>query len=105
MGLFSWLFGTNKKVIETKPIKKAKRNVYGFDEKRQSHTKDLEGFKKSSLKIKRVKIIVDKQDIDACPAIKRMKKVYNLADVPLIPLDRLKCQHCTCYYEPILPKD
>jgi len=106
MSLLSWLFGNKKQEVSpAKVTQKKKRGTYGFNEKRQSHLNDLGGFQKSNLRIKKVKIIVDKQDPDACSAIKKMRKVHNINEAPLIPLDEGKCQHCTCYYEPVLPKD
>lgn len=102
MGLLSWLFGSKP---TPKPKSSPRRKAYGFDEKLADHKADVIGYKKSSLCIRRIKIIVDKQDLDACAAIKRMKKVHDINEVPPIPLDREKCQHCTCYYEPVLPKD
>ncbi|WP_423854281.1 hypothetical protein [Acinetobacter guillouiae] len=105
MGFFSWLFGTNKKEPEPKKPQKKKRGVYGFDDRRESNRKTLLRDTSSPyLKIKKVKIVVDKDDLDTCSAIKRMRKVYNINEVPEIPLDREKCQHCTCYYEPVIPK-
>lgn len=103
MGLFSWLFGSKPKE-PPKPQKAKPRKRYGFDEKRSDYQSEITKYKKSDLGIKKIKIIVDKQDLDACAAIKRMKKIHNINEVPIIPLDREKCQHCTCYYEPILPK-
>lgn len=104
MGLFSWLFRSEpKEPSKSKKDKPRKRKVYGFDEKRADFQNELIKFKKSNLGIKKIKIIIDKQDLDTCSAIKRMKKVHDINETPLIPLDREKCLHCTCYYEPILP--
>ncbi|ONN58742.1 hypothetical protein AC057_02125 [Acinetobacter genomosp. 33YU] len=106
MGFFSWLFGGGKQKIENKVSKpKITKKPYGFDERRASNKKDLDKYRSSSLNIKKVKIVVDKQDLDACSTIKRMKKVHNINEVPLVPLDQEKCKHCTCYYEPILPRN
>lgn len=104
MGLFSWLFG-GKKDAQNTPKPPKRKKVYGFDEKRAHFSKELSNLKKSNLCIKKIKIIVDKKDLDACSAIKRMKKIHSIDSVPLIPLDREKCQYCTCYYEPIVPMD
>lgn len=106
MGFFSWLFGSKIQKVENKaPKQKSTKKTYGFDERRAGNKKDLDKYRSSSLNIKKVKIMVDKQDLDACPTIKRMKKVHNINEIPLVPLDREKCQHCTCYYEPILPRN
>lgn len=104
MGLFSWLFGAKPKE-SPKPQKGKRRKAYGFDEKRSNFQVELIKLKKSALNVKKIKIIVDKQDPDACSAMKRMSKVYDIDKVPEIPLDREKCKHCTCYYEPIIPRD
>mgnify|MGYP003600768640 CR=1 FL=1 len=103
MGLFSWLFGSKPKELP-KPQKGKRRKVYGFDEKRSNFHAELTNLKKSDLHIKKIRIVVDKQNPDTCSAMKRMSKVYDINKTPMIPLDREKCQHCTCYYEPILPK-
>lgn len=107
MGFFSWLFGLNKKVEPSTSTssKRKKRGEYTFEDRRRDNLEMLiRDTSRSNITIKQVKIVVDKVDPDTCAAIKRMKKIYNVKEVPEIPLDKEKCKNCTCYYEPILPK-
>lgn len=105
MGLISWLFGSKKETPIPKKQTPKKKKIYGFDEKRSDYSKELEKIINSNIGVKKIKIVIDKQDLDTCAAIKRMKKIYPINEVPAIPLDREKCKHCTCYYEPIIPRD
>ncbi|MBK0062146.1 MULTISPECIES: hypothetical protein [unclassified Acinetobacter] len=102
MGFFSWLFSSKKPEEPPIPSKKRKRGEYGFEERCLYHSNELQKYKHSNLKIKKIKIIADKDNPDTCTAIKKLRKIHHIDDVPAIPLSSEKCQNCTCYYEPIV---
>lgn len=105
MGLLNWLFGGNKKAQTPKKKTASKRKNLSPDElfelKRKTFQDEINKMKQSKV-ASRVKIIVDKNDLDACSKIKKGKKIYPLNEVPLIPLNKTTCQHCTCYYQAII---
>jgi hypothetical protein len=51
--------------------------------------------------IKQVKIV----SLGDCGKIKRAQKLYNIAEVPELPLPGCNAPFCLCGYEPIIPND
>jgi len=65
--------------------------------------KQLLSFKKLGF-VKQVKIVPVGDFLD-CKRIKRRKKVYNIDEVPELPLPGCDADFCRCAYEAIIPKD
>ncbi len=107
MGLISWLFGSKKPIApqNKEHQSKSQKTPYSFENKRSENQKDVAKFRSSVVGINKVKLVIDKNDPDTCSAVKRMGKIYTLDNAPQIPLDKEKCAHCVCYYEPVIPKD
>jgi hypothetical protein len=51
--------------------------------------------------VKKVKIVPCGDGFD-CKRIRRCKKIYNIGEVPQLPLPECDAPYCRCYYEPII---
>lgn len=69
---------------------------------RVSRKNDLLNYKK--LGIKKVKIDAI-ADVRTCNNIKRLKKIYNIDEVPELPLPGCDSSYCRCTYQPIIRRD
>ena len=64
-----------------------------------SRKKQIAKFKRMDF-VKKVKLHPDHE----CPRAKRLKKIYDIDDVPELPLSGCGAPFCRCYFEAIIPK-
>lgn len=70
---------------------------------RVSRNNDLIKFKKLGF-IKQIKIVPVGDAFD-CKRIKRFTKIYNIEEVPELPVPDCDAPCCRCYYQPIISND
>jgi hypothetical protein len=70
---------------------------------RVSRKKELLKLKKLGF-VEKVKI-VPVGDLLDCKGIKQLRKIYNIEEVPELPLPGCDASFCRCYYEAIIPND
>lgn len=69
---------------------------------RVSRKKELLKFKKLEF-VKKVKIVAVGDHLD-CKKINRLRKIYNIEEVPELPLPGCDAPVCRCYYEALISK-
>jgi len=89
------------KCLKTIEPKSMLENMHLSAFHRVARKRDLVEFR--SLGVKRVRI-VPVGDARDCGKIKRFKKVYDINDLPELPLPGCTAPYCRCMYEPIIPK-